>query len=413
MFSRRIRRLVPLVLLLALCGLGSAASATADSPTVVLVQGGTTISDSGLMDHIIAPGFQAAYPQYQLQFVPVGTSQALINAENGEADAVFTHNPTAEAAFVAGGYSYEPLGRAVMYSDFVVVGPTADPAGVHTAGPANAVKAFEAIAAAGNARKADFVSRGDGSGTNLKELQIWALTNVPLNTLGEPGTPGTTTDAPWYHKAGEGQAQTLQVADQCPFSSHNCYAIADRGTFNYLISTGAITHLKIVSQHNPAPAAGGPGLMNNLYHAYAVKPGSTSRTINIAGAVAFLDYLTSHQFQAAVAKYPTAAKPAFHPDAYPQIIFAGTFPHTFSHTKTLTVKGKIKSVVPFSAPLAGAPVQVFRAGSTTPVVSGTLSSTGTYSLSWQPTVSDTYRIVFPQFQDLRATQKKLGALTVT
>jgi len=402
-----------LVILGALLALASPASAGAASTSVVLVQGGTTISDSGLLANVIIPGFKKAFPQYTLQFVPVGTSQALINAENGQGDAVFTHNPGAEAQFVAGGYANEPFGRAVMYSDFVTVGAKSDPAGVLANAPNNAVQAFQRIAAAGAAGHASFVSRGDGSGTNLKELQIWALTNVPRNTLGEPGTPGTTQDASWYHKAGLGQAQTVQVADQCPFSGGGCYALVDRGTFNILLHQKTITNLKIVSQQNPAPAVGGPGLLINPYHAYAVKPGSTSRTINIAGATAFLNYLTSRSFQKAVSNYPPGLAAAFHPDAYPVITPSSTLPTSVPSGRNVTVTGNIKSALPFSPPLAGAPVNLIRKSNSAVVASGTLDASGDYSLTFTARRSDTYVISFPQYQDLRANSRILGALRVT
>src|SRR5580704_5142198 len=168
-------------------GAGSApAGAAPFKVTNVVVQGGTTPSDSGLLQAVIEPGFEKAYPQYRLQYVSVGTGQAITNAENGEGDAVFTHSPTLENSFVSGGYSYEPGGRLVMTSDFITVGAKSDPAGVKSGPPNDTVDAFEEIAAAGNAGKADFVSRGDNSGTNVKELMIWGLSNVPLNTLGEP-----------------------------------------------------------------------------------------------------------------------------------------------------------------------------------------------------------------------------------
>ena len=362
------------------------ANADVDTGTV-LVQGGTTITDSGLWANVVVPGFKKAYPQYTLQFVAVGTSQALINAENGQGDAVFTHAPPAEATFLAGGYSNEPFGRAIMYSDFLTVGTTSDPAKVLANAPNAAVAAYERIATAGAAGKADFVSRGDGSGTNIKELQIWALTNVPLNSLGEPGTPNTTTDAPWYHKAGLGQAQTVQIADQCPFSSHKCYAIVDRGTFNYLQTQHTISTLKIVSQGNPAPAPGGPGLLNNLYHAYAVKPGTTSRDVNVVGATALLNYLTSPAFEKAAAKYPSTRKPAFHPDAYPSIVTTTTFPTHYVKGSAggITVSGTVSSLVPFSAALSNAPIEIMRTGKTTPVVTGTTGLDGGFSLNFVPT----------------------------
>ena len=421
---RRRRYLVPL---LAVAAVALPASSASAATTTVVVQGGTTISDSGLLQNVIIPGFKKAFPQYTLQFVPVGTGQALTNAELGQGDAVFTHNPPAEANFVAAGYSYEKYGRAIMYSDFVTVGPKTDPAGVAASAPNNPVAAFEAIAAAGAAGKANFVSRGDASGTNLKELSIWALTNVPLNNLHEPGTPGTNTDAPWYHKAGLGQAQTLQVASQCPFTGGGCYAIADRGTFNILVHQKTITNMKIVSQHNPS-GPGGPGLLENPYHAYAVNPAAVSSSRpndNLAGALAFLSYLTSRSFQNAVSNYPSGQKlKAFHPDAYPVVTPSSTFPTSAASGKSITVTGNIKSALPFAPPLGttylgpplsspAAPVNLIRKSNGNIVASGTLDANGNYSLTFIARASDTYQIQFPQYVDLRATTKTLGALTVT
>ena len=185
----------------------------------VIVQGTTDIRDAGLLEEVIEPGFHAAYPQYELKYIPVGTGQALTNAKAGQGDAVVTHAPSLEKTFVEEGYSLEPRGRAIFYSDYVIVGATADPAGAAADPPHNAAAAFEAIARAGAEGKANFVSRGDNSGTNTEEKTIWKLTGVELNKLGEPGKTGTEKDASWYHSAGLGQAETVQLANQCPFAA--------------------------------------------------------------------------------------------------------------------------------------------------------------------------------------------------
>jgi tungstate transport system substrate-binding protein len=432
---RSTRRVVlPLILLVAALS-ASASAAGARSKSTVTIQGGTTISDSGLMANVIVPGFQKMFPQYKLKFVPVGTAQALTNAELGLGDGVFTHNPSAEAQFVAGGYSYEASGRAIMYSDFVVIGPKTDPAGVGANASANAAAAFQDIANAANSGQADFVSRGDGSGTNAKEAAIWALTTVPLmpppagvTSGGVPTVPGSNPPVPpsWYHTTGAGQAANLQETEQCPtstFSSGACYTLADRGTFNYLQSLGEVPDLKIVSQTNPSPAPGGPGLMNNLYHAYTVNPnapllgGGSRGPVNLQGALAFEDYLTSPQFQNAVAHYPTASNPAFHPDAYADIAPSNVFMPTYNYGNSssgVTVKGNVSSVVPFSAALSGAPVNVVRktGTTTTPVASGVTDSSGNYSVNFFPDHNGTYEIDFPQFKDLRETFFTLGVLKV-
>ncbi|HMD45003.1 MAG TPA: substrate-binding domain-containing protein, partial [Acidimicrobiales bacterium] len=151
--SRRSRRPARCIVVVAAVGLAltalpvaaSAATAgriSASKTTNVIVQGGTTPTDSGLLQNVIEPGFKKMYPQYNLQYVSVGTGQAITNAENGEADAVFTHSATLENSFVASGYSYEPGGRLVMSSDFVTVGANSDPAGVLTGPSHDVVAAF-------------------------------------------------------------------------------------------------------------------------------------------------------------------------------------------------------------------------------------------------------------------------------
>src|SRR5262249_7228389 len=122
------RRSRPVIAALALASM-SAFTGTALA-TDVLVQGTTDVRDAGLLDDVIIPGFQAAYPQYTLKYVAVAPAQALTTARAGQADAVLPHAPTQESDFVNAGYSFEPFGRAIFYSDYVILGPANDPAGV-------------------------------------------------------------------------------------------------------------------------------------------------------------------------------------------------------------------------------------------------------------------------------------------
>src|SRR6185295_15515262 len=122
--------------------------ASALAQTEIVVQGTTDTRDAGLVDDVIVPGFQAAYPQYTLQYIAVGTGQALTNAKAGQGDAVMTHSAPLEADFVAQGYSYEPVGRAVMYSDYLIAAHNEDPAAVEAGARHDAVRSFELIATA-------------------------------------------------------------------------------------------------------------------------------------------------------------------------------------------------------------------------------------------------------------------------
>ncbi|MEA2483116.1 MAG: tungstate transport system substrate-binding protein, partial [Thermoleophilaceae bacterium] len=211
------RRLAFLLALTVVAALAPLAHASSD----VIVQGTTDVRDSGLLDDVIIPGFKKAYPQYNLKYIAVGTGQALANAEAGQGDAVLVHAPTSEKVFVDAGYSAERAGRAVFHSDYVIVGPKDDPARVRSRARHDTSRAFELIAAAAAAGKANFVSRGDDSGTNVEEKLIWALTNVRLTSAGEPRSGSGT--APWYRKANTGQGPTVQVTDQCRFNGGGCY----------------------------------------------------------------------------------------------------------------------------------------------------------------------------------------------
>lgn len=379
-------------------GLGAPPALALDSQTVV-VQGGTTPTDSGLLQAVIEPGFAAAYPQYRLKYVSVGTGQAVTNAENGGGDALLTHSDVLEDDFVAKDYSYEPGGRLVMTSDFVTVGPAPDPAGLQ-AGPAHdVVVAYREVAAAGDAGRADFVSRGDASGTNTKEKAIWKLAGVPLDSAGEPGTPGTSTAAAWYHKTGKGQGDNLVVTDQCPFSSGACYTFTDRGTFNTVTANRAVTRLRVVSEQNTAAGAkGGVSLLTNPYHAYAVNPAKEAG-VNLPGALAFLNYLTSPATQDAIAAFPSRAAPAFVPDAIPRVTVRG-LPSRMRAGAPVTLTGTATPGYPLDPALTGATVQVLRAGDPSASLgSTTVRADGTWSVALRPERSDAYQVYLPPSRD--------------
>ncbi len=124
----------------------------------------TSTQDSGLFD-VLIPAFSEAYPQYTVKVVAVGSGEALKLGETGDADVLLVHSPAAEEEFMANGYGVDR--KAVMYNDFIIVGPAADPAKVK--GMTDASDAFTAIAEA----QALFYSRGDDSGTHNKEKAIW------------------------------------------------------------------------------------------------------------------------------------------------------------------------------------------------------------------------------------------------
>ncbi|MBS1880572.1 MAG: substrate-binding domain-containing protein, partial [Actinobacteria bacterium] len=399
--SKLVLFLLPAVVA-ALFALPAAASAS-----TVIVQGTTDVRDAGLLEDVIEPGFHAAYPQYELKYIAVGTGQAIANAKAGQGDALMVHAPSQEKTFVEEGYSLEPRGRAVFYSDYVIPGPLNDPAEVLAKAPHNAVLAYELIAKAGAEGKANFVSRGDKSGTNTQELAIWKLTKVELNKLGEPGPKGTETDFPWYHKAGTGQAETVKLTSQCPestFTGGGCYEMTDRGTLNRLLDNGSVTNLKIVSQNNEAGAPGGQNLLTNPFTVYAINPAKVPGVnVNVEGARALIEYMTSEAFQARLASYPNAREPAFFADAHPKMTAGPSLTGTYAPGALLKVSGNISNVLPGSPAVAGQPVLLQRltslkAGETPAYQTVGLALTGadgSYSISAEATRNGAMRVEMP------------------
>ncbi len=376
------------------------------SASPVLVQGTTDVQDAGLLAEVIEPGFHAAYPQYELKYIAVGTGQAIANAKAGQGDALVVHAPSQEKTFVEEGYSLEPRGRAIFYSDYVIPGPLGDPAGVLAGAPHNAARAFELIAEAGEEGKANFVSRGDKSGTNTQELAIWKLTKVELNKLGEPGPAGTETDAPWYYKADLGQAATLKVASECPeslFTGGGCYEMTDRGTFNRNVANGNVTNMQIVTQNNEASAPGGRNLLTNPFTVYAINPAKEPGVnVNVEGAKALIAYLTSEAFQAGLASFPKPTSPAFFADAHPRMS-ASTVTGTLAAGTAFSVSGSLASLLPGAPAMGGVPVNLqmapFPAAGQAPtyttIATATTDAAGAYALHGAATREGLLRVEMP------------------
>jgi tungstate transport system substrate-binding protein len=375
----------------------------------LVVQSTTSVRDSGLLDQLIEPRFERRYPQWDLKFVAVGTGQAITNARAGQGDVLIGHSPALERQFVQDGFSYEPIGRTVMWNDYVIVGPSGDPAGVLAAARHDAATALEAIAAAGAAGTANFVSRGDNSGTNSKEREIWGLSNVPRNGSNEPaGNPG------WYHKAGLGMGDTLRLTQQCPFSGGGCYTITDRGTLQQLIRNGAITALSVVMDDQSANARGGQGLMLNIYNVYAINPAKYP-AVKLEGALAFMDLLTSKGFQSALGRFPSRAQPGFFAAAFPEVTLRRRLPRTISAAKPLTLAGGVASPVPGAGPLAGLSLRLTRfATALNPIVEDRdhAGRHGVFRLRTRLTRSGPLFLTAPRFLNLSPLSFRLGRVRV-
>ena len=259
----------------ALIALAPPATAAA-ADRFITVASTTSTENSGLFGHIL-PLFTKK-TGIEVRVVAVGTGQAIRLAERGDADVLFVHHQASEEKFVREGHGL--MRFAVMYNDYVVVGPKADPAGI--GGLKDAAAAFKKIAAA----KATFASRGDNSGTHKAELALWSQAGIDVKGAG------------WYRATGSGMGATLNTA-----AGMGAYALADRGTW---ISFKNKQDLKIA-------VAGDPTLFNP-YGAIAVNPAKHPH-IKVKEAQAFVNWLVSAEGQAAIASFKLEGEPLFFPNA--------------------------------------------------------------------------------------------------
>lgn len=237
------------------------ARACAPEPAVLRLATTTSTEDSGLLD-VILPDFEEQHGA-TVEVVAVGTGQALELGEAGDVDVVLVHAREQEDAFVAAGHGVDR--RDVMYNDFVVVGPPADPAGL--ADTNDVAAAFQRIAAAG----AVFISRGDGSGTHVKERQLWEAA-------------GVVPSGPWYQSVGQGMGETLTIAEE-----QQAYTLSDRGTLIARRSEGI--DVVVLSE--------GDERLHNPYGAIAVNP-DRHEGVDVALARELIDWLTSPATQDAI-----------------------------------------------------------------------------------------------------------------
>jgi tungstate transport system substrate-binding protein len=250
---RAVAALAAAVVLLAVAG----AHAQATTSKIVILSTTTSTQDSGLLD-VLVPLFEKQ-TGYSVKAISVGTGQALALAARGEADVTLAHAPSLEQKYVTEGKMQNR--RLVMYNDFVIIGPAADPAGIK--GEKKALAALKKIAGAG----ARFVSRGDKSGTHNLETRLWK-------------DAGITPQAPWYIESGQGMGATLGIADD-----RGAYTITDRAT---LLAFSKRVALQIMVE--------GDRPLLNIYSVMEVNPANGPK-VNAAGGKAFADFMLAPETQ--------------------------------------------------------------------------------------------------------------------
>jgi tungstate transport system substrate-binding protein len=262
----------------ALCAFALAVSSAHAQDKSIIVASTTSTQDSGLFEYLLPKVKEKT--GIVVKVVAEGTGKALDTARRCDADVVFVHAKGQEEKFLAQGYGVKRY--PVMYNDFVVIGPKGDPAGIK--GMKSVTQAFQTI----KDKKADFISRGDRSGTNSAELRIWKAAGIDI----------AKDKGPWYKAIGQGMGATLNTA-----SASNAYTLSDRATWIHFKNKG---NLEIVVQ-------GDKGLFNQ----YGVMLVNPQKCPNVKAELGrqFIDYLISPEGQNAIKHYKVNGQELFFPDA--------------------------------------------------------------------------------------------------
>jgi len=258
----------------ALCFL-LAAAAPAAAQQVIKLSTTTSTENSGLLQYLL-PKFEAR-TNSKVNVISVGTGKALELAKNGDVDVTLVHARAAEDKFVAEGHGVNR--RDVMYNDFILVGPTGDPAGIR--GGKDVLAAFRKIAAG----QAKFVSRGDNSGTDQMERAYWKQA-------------GARPQGAAYISAGLGMGEVLNMAAEM-----NAYTLTDRATY---VAYKARTSLQIAVEGDPK--------MFNPYGIIAVNP-ERHKHVNYKGAMQLAEWITSSEGQNLIASFKAGGAQVFYPSA--------------------------------------------------------------------------------------------------
>jgi len=265
-------------------GAATLAAGALAAPAETLTMASTTSTEqSGLFSHLL-PAFRQS-SGIDIKVVAVGTGQAIDMARRGDADVLFVHDTAAEEKFVAEGFAAQRF--PVMYNDFVLVGPKADPAGVKGQDIVAALKKIASV-------NAPLVSRGDKSGTDAAERRLWTQTGI-----GEAGQPlPNDKKGTGYKECGCGMGPALNIA-----ASSGAYVLADRGTW-----------LSFKNRADLAVLVEGDKRLFNQYGVMVVSPAKFPN-LNSAGAQKFVDWVISPAGQSTIAAYKIGGEQLFFPNA--------------------------------------------------------------------------------------------------
>jgi len=274
LLNQKRTKIVIAVAIVAVIGLSASLAVWEYGRPKLIMATTTSTYDSGLLDYVL-PGFESKY-FIDVDIVAVGTGKAIATAKAGDADCLLVHARSKEDLFVSEGYGVHRV--CVMYNDFIIIGPSGDPAGI--LGMTDASDAFKMIASV----EAIFVSRGDSSGTHTKEMAIWS--EAGINPVGNA----------WYMETGQGMGATLTIAEE-----QQGYCLVDRGTW---LSKKDQMSLIVLSE--------GDSILLNPYGMILINP-EMYPNLNHEMAQNLVAYMISEQAQQKIADFRKGGEILFKP----------------------------------------------------------------------------------------------------
>ncbi len=275
MNNRNVAIIGILILVIAAIGIYAYSSSNNPDKSKIRISTTTSLEDTGLLKEIEA-AFEKKYPGVDVQIISGGTGIAIQYGERGDVDLMLVHDKARETKFINDGFGTNRTEFAYNY--FWIVGPANDPAGIQGL---NATEAFKKIAQEGqNNPNVKFVSRGDASGTNSRELKLWNSSGIDINK--------TKNSSSWYIESGKGMGDTLILANE-----KNAYTITDSGTYLAFSKDAKIKLVPLVTS--------GKDLLN-IYTAIPVNPQKFPKT-NVEAANNFVNFLVSPEGQQIIGNY--------------------------------------------------------------------------------------------------------------
>ncbi len=323
---KTITKIIAIVVIIVLVGAVGAyvylqSTQTPQAHTTLTVATTTSLHDTGLEDSgtgNIKAAFEAKYPDITVNFVALGTGDAIKKAQAGDADMILVHSPSQELTFLTGGYGVDR--KIIAYNFFVIVGPADDPAGI--SGMTDLSQALNTLYnEAQTNSQVQWVARNDSSGTATKEQSLWKAAGLDYNTT-------TDSETSWFHATGQGMGASLLVANNGVGGSSPAYILSDIGTFLSYSTQGNIPNLQIEIQAQKA--------LLNVYSAIIDDPRNSALSgTNFDASLTFVNYLVSDEGQQLIADYGVTT--------YGQQLFSPFVPLASGAAPNATLLGWIQS----------------------------------------------------------------------